>query len=214
MFLTLMRRLLFWGVVWPVVWLFMGIAARNRGGIPSKGPAILAVNHNSHLDHLVILVLTQHGRHLIRPVGAADYWFKNPILRWVSTRLLRMIAIDRKSGDALTQLLEGCERVLLKDEIVLIFPEGTRGKPEEMGRLRSGIAVLAEKFPSVPVVPIYLHGLGKILPSGEWLPVPFTCDAYVGDSFTWTGDKDSFMARLERGFLDLKAQHKGVGSWA
>ena len=47
-----------------------------------------------------------------------------------------------------------------------------------------------------PVTPVFMHGLGKVLPKGTWLPVPFNCDIYVGDAFYGREDIDGFMDEL------------------
>ena len=57
---------------------------------------------------------------------------------------------------------------------------GTRGEPERMQELKSGVAVLASKYPQVPVVPVFMHGLGKSMPKGTFIPVPFFVDVYIG----------------------------------
>ena len=55
---------------------------------------------------------------------------------------------------------------------------------------------LMEVHTDVPVIPVYLRGLGKALPRGSWLPVPFFVDIIVGEPLQWSGDRDRFMADL------------------
>ena len=81
-------------------------------------------------------------------------------------------------------------------EIVILFPEGSRGDPEKMGAFKKGIAHVARRHPDVPVYPIYMHGLGKALPRGEALLVPFFCDVFIGEPMCWTGDKTKFVDEL------------------
>src|SRR5437870_1072504 len=83
-----------------------------------------------------------------------------------------------------------------RKEIVIVFPEGTRGEPEQLGEFKTGVAHLARRYPSLPFYPVFLHGLGKALPRGEGLLVPFFCDVFVGQPMLWTGDKTSFMGEL------------------
>jgi len=95
---------------------------------------------------------------------------------------------------------------------VCFFPEGSRGEPERFKPLKSGIARLAERFPDVPVYPVYLHGLGKALPKGEALLVPFFLDVFVGDPLHWTGDRESFL-RAYRDAMDALAAEGNFPPW-
>ena len=65
-----------------------------------------------------------------------------------------------------------------------------------LGKLKTGIIWLVRQVPNLPICPIRLHGLGKVLPKGDWLPVPFFCDAWVGEPLYWEGDPSGFMAAL------------------
>jgi 1-acyl-sn-glycerol-3-phosphate acyltransferase len=53
---------------------------------------------------------------------------------------------------------------------------------------------------------VFLHGLGKALPRGEALLVPFFCDVVVGEPCGWSGDRRGFMADLERRMAALAAE--------
>jgi 1-acyl-sn-glycerol-3-phosphate acyltransferase len=60
----------------------------------------------------------------------------------------------------------------------------------------------------VPVVPVFLHGLGKVLPKGEILPVPFFVDVFIGEPLAWAGDKAVFMAEFDRRIHGLAEEGK------
>jgi 1-acyl-sn-glycerol-3-phosphate acyltransferase len=209
---TFLRILFVVLVAWPVVLVLIGINVRHRERLPRRGPAIIAANHNSHLDTLTLLTLFRLGTvSRVRPVAAADYFMSNPLLAWFSTNCVGILPIRRRQetpGAVPEDPLAGCREALARGEILLIFPEGTRGEPEVMAPLKSGVARLAESFPEVPVVPVYMHGLGRSMPRGSFIPVPVFCDVYIGRPLAWTGDHEAFMQQLQERLTRLR--HKLV----
>ncbi len=201
----LLRTLFFLLIVRPLVLLGLGLNIRNRMGLPSKGPAVIVANHNSHLDTLVILSLFPLALlPRLRPVAAADYFLRNPLLAWFATKIIGIIPVARsqKGGNPLALSFEALSR----DEILIIFPEGSRGTPEELTRFKKGVALISKKHPEVPIIPLFLHGLGKALPRGEAVFVPFFCDVFVGSPQTWEGNKEQFMQQLEEQMAGLAEQ--------
>jgi 1-acyl-sn-glycerol-3-phosphate acyltransferase len=87
---------------------------------------------------------------------------------------------------------------------LVIFPEGSRGDPEKRQPLKNGIARIVELNPQVTVTPVFMHGLGKALPRGEGLLVPFVCEINVGEELAWQGDRRLFVASLEQSLEQLE----------
>lgn len=195
----------FFLLIWPVLRFLLGADAIHKENLPAQGPAIVVANHNSHMDTLLLLSLfpRQVLRH-VRPVAASDYFLAGAIRRWFALSVLNVIAIDRKGGSR--DPLEGIRAALQAGEIVLLFPEGTRGEPEVSGPFKSGVARLAADRPEVPVVPVFIQGAGRSLPRGSFLPVPFTCTVVCGAPVAWTGDRGSFMAALADAFAALRQE--------
>ncbi len=102
--------------------------------------------------------------------------------------------------------LAGIGAALERGDIVIVFPEGSRGGPEHLGEFKRGVSHMARRYPKVAFCPVFLHGLGKALPRGEALLAPCFCDVFIGESLTWTGDKTTFMEDLTCRMTALAAE--------
>jgi 1-acyl-sn-glycerol-3-phosphate acyltransferase len=142
---------------------------------PCRRQCIFFANHASHLDFVVIwAVLPRDLRARTRPVAARDYWQTSPLRRYAATRVFRAVLVDREGGNLgqLRAQLDQLIAALDTGDSLLIFPEGTRGSGAEIGPFRSGLDYLARQRPDVDLIPVHLHNLQRIMPKGEFLPVP------------------------------------------
>lgn len=202
-----LRWLFFTLLVRPLVLIGLGLNVRHRARLPDAGPAILVANHNSHLDTLVLMTLLpsrQLGQ--LRPVAAMDYFLRNRMLAWFAQKIIGIIPLARSAGRRGMDSLDRVNHALGDDDIVILFPEGSRGQPEVMAEFKRGVAWLAEHNPEVPVIPVYLHGLGKALPRGETLLVPFFCDVFIGEAMHWHGNRSAFTGELKTAIEGLAAE--------
>lgn len=203
----------FYFLVKIVVLFLLGLNVRRKELLPTEGPAIVVANHNSHLDTMVLMALMPLSKLKdIKPVAAADYFFSSPWKAWFSEHVLGIIPVERNGKDRNTDPLKGCYDALEDGKVLVLFPEGSRGGPEQMTDLKKGISFLAERFPDTPVVPVFTHGLGKALPKGSFLLVPFFCDIFIGDAITWGGNRNTFMSELQERFNTLSAE-KTFAPW-
>ncbi|MEV3935412.1 lysophospholipid acyltransferase family protein [Glycomyces sp. NPDC049804] len=198
-------RLVFFAViVRAVVLLVIGLNVRHRERLPIDGPAVIAGNHNSHLDTMVMMSLMPlRSLAKVRPVAAADYFLRNGFLAWFSLRIIGIVPIARQGGG---DPLASCRDALERGEILIFFPEGSRGEPERLARFRGGIAKLAAASPEAPVVPVYTHGLGKALPKGQALLVPFFADVFVGEPLRAGDVEGDFLAALRERMESLRGE--------
>ena len=193
-----LRYLFFLCIVRPVILNVLGLNVRRRELLPKTGPAIVVANHNSHLDALTLMTLFGMKRlSIVRPVAAVDYFLRNKWRAWFSTQIIGIIPLQRSVAGERSDPLAGISDALAAGNILILFPEGSRGQPEQLETFRAGIAHVAKRHPEVPIVPVFLHGLGKSLPRGEGILVPFFCDVFVGESIPWAGSGDEFMGLLQ-----------------
>lgn len=208
----IIQFIFFIAIVRPIVYVIIGVNIRNWQRLPNTGPAILVANHNSHLDTLVLMsLLPLKLLPKIRPVAAADYFLRNRALAWFATRIIGIIPIARsaKGGNPLS----GCFQALKDDDILILFPEGSRGEPEKMkSDFKQGVRLIARKNPTIPVYPIFLHGLGKSLPKGEAIFVPHFCDVFVGEAISYASEQENFFEKLKSSINEL-AREGEFPSW-
>jgi len=206
-------RLVFhWLVTKPVLLLIIGLTVHNRQLVPRRGPAIIVANHNSHADTVVLMSLfPSRMLRTVRPVAAADYFLRNRFLSWLARDCIGILPIDRQALKQGKDPLVECVAALDRGEILILFPEGTRGEPEQPRPFRKGIYHLAQRRPEVPIVPIYLRRLGVVLPKGACVPVPLFCDAIVGPPLdSRPTEAAEFVHALETTMAELGATG-GVG---
>ena len=201
---SILRYLFFLCIVRPVVLIVLGLNVRRQEQLPTTGPAIVVANHNSHLDALTLMTLFGMRRlPLVRPVAAVDYFLTNKCRAWFSTQIIGIIPLKRDVSGERSDPLAGISDALNAGNILILFPEGSRGRPEQLETFRTGIAHIAKRHPEIPIIPVFLHGLGKSLPRGEGILVPFFCDVFVGEAVTWNGSRDGFMALLQEQMATL-----------
>lgn len=210
---TIPQKLFHLLVLRPVVFLFIGLIVRGRRHLPMRGPAIVVANHNSHLDTVVLMSLFPLSLvHRVRPAAAADYWLRTRAMGWFAKNIMGIIPLDRHARERGEDPFLGVSEALRNGDIVIVFPEGTRGEPERMAEPKKGIAHLVERHHLVPVFPVFLRGLGRALPRGSWLPVPFFCDVFVGKVLRFSGDRDLFMKDLRDEMMRL-SEMGHVSEW-
>ena len=203
----LLRWIFFALIVRPLLLLGLGVHVRHRERLPMQGPAVIVANHNSNLDALLLMALYPLRKlPILRPAAAVDYFLTDPVRRFVAERIIRILPVERGGAKAGRDPLTGCYDALDRGEIVIIFPEGSRGEPERLQDLKRGIAHIAKARPGTPFTPIFMHGLGKAMPKGSMMLVPFNVDVFVGPGHQWEGSVEAFMARTEATMNALAAE--------
>jgi 1-acyl-sn-glycerol-3-phosphate acyltransferase len=136
--------------------------------IPTEGPLILAANHASNLDAVVL------GSWLIPRLGRRIHWlgkkelFAWPIVGWAAANG-GVHPVDRGAADV--EAFRLARRILDEGHVLFVFPEGTRSPDGALQEAQDGVAVLALRT-GAPIVPLAISGSNRVWPKGQTLPHP------------------------------------------
>jgi len=152
----------------------------GREKLPVHGPFVLAANHCSHLDALVLgAALRPRHRERAFPIAAGDIFFQTTALSVFSAIMLNALPMWRKNcgPHALAEL-----RRKLQEEkaIFIIFPEGGRTRTGSMMPFKHGLGMLVAET-DVPVVPCGLIGTFQALAPNRKLPKPARLKLIIGE---------------------------------
>lgn len=156
-------------VVPPVAKLVWRPTVRGLDNIPATGGVLLASNHLSFVDSVVIPIIVPRK---VVFLAKSDY-FDSP---GVTGRLskawfegLGMLPVDRDDARAAMNSLDTALEVLGRGEAFGLYPEGTRSRDGRLYRGRTGVAHLALTA-GVPIVPVGLSGTEDLQPIGATYP--------------------------------------------
>ncbi|MCH1866495.1 1-acyl-sn-glycerol-3-phosphate acyltransferase [Nocardioides sp. CFH 31398] len=157
--------------------------------VPATGGVLLASNHLSFADSLVIPILVPRK---VVFLAKSDY-FTGPGLRgrmwkaWYEG--LGALPVDRDDSRAALDSLDTALGVLARGEAFGIYPEGTRSRDGRLYRGRTGVAHLALTA-GVPIVPVGLRGTERLQPVGARVPRLVTVTARFGEPIHVAGQYD------------------------
>lgn len=160
-----------------------GVRPIWQGSAPDGRQRIYFANHASHGDFILLSAcLPPAERERTRAVAAADYWGESRMRRLIAEDLLRSVLIERNGASRTGDPLQGMVDVLDRGLSLIIFPEGTRNMEPDRGLqpFRSGLYNLAQRRPDVELVPCFIENMSRVLPKGEFLPVPLLCRVVFG----------------------------------
>ena len=173
---------------------------------PEACQRVYFANHTSHLDALVLWSsLPSDLRAITRPVAAQDYWEKGWVRRFLAKQFNALL-IDRKKVTPHRSPVDLMMREMADTYSLIVFPEGGRNTGEEMANFKSGLYYLGKKRTDLELVPVYIDNLNRVLPRGEFLPVPFLSCITIGSPI-WLENGESkadFLVRAREAVLNLK----------
>lgn len=175
---------------------------------PTDKQRIYYANHNSHIDFILLWSsLPKPLRKKTRPVAASDYWFKDELRRFLMQKTFSGISVSRQNQNG-ADPLSSIKDALKNGDSIIFFPEGTRNLNEDVALLnfKSGLYHLAQQFPDVEIVPVWISNLQRVMPKGAFLPLPLLSTVVFGSPLQvnpeW--DKAAFLNTAQQKLLELK----------
>lgn len=138
----------------------------DTAAIPREGPVIIAANHISNLDPVMI------GAFLTPRLGRRIHWlgkkemFDWPIVGYMA-RNGGVVPVDRQRADV--EAFRVARRILDAGHVLMVFPEGTRSPTGELQQPKDGLAMLALRT-NPTIVPIGFSNTDRVWPKGRPIP--------------------------------------------
>ena len=158
-------------IVYPYIRKITGVE-----NIPKDRNFIIAANHASYMDHLIIAIFfINHLNKKIHFLAKKEHFgtpFKKAFHTWAAA-----IPTDRQAGGK--EALRMAVTELKKGKIISLHPEGTRTLTGKLQRAKTGVARLALAA-KVPVLPIGLKGTFEMLPKGKYIPRFKRAEMHIG----------------------------------
>ncbi|MBI4577237.1 MAG: 1-acyl-sn-glycerol-3-phosphate acyltransferase [Planctomycetes bacterium] len=185
--------------------LAFGLRADGWRRLPREGGCLVAANHASFLDPVVLGCAARRRLDSM----ARDSLFAWRPFGWV-LRGVGCFPVRRGEGD--TTAIREAVRRLQEGRALVVYPEGTRSADGSLGPLRLGVALLASRA-HVPVVPAWIEGSRLAYPRGRLLPRPWPVRVRFGPALRYdegVDDRESFTARLREALVALRGDPAGM----
>ncbi|KND43535.1 MULTISPECIES: lysophospholipid acyltransferase family protein [Streptomyces] len=192
------RFVLIKAVLGPIMRLMFRPRVEGAEHIPGDGPVILAGNHLTFIDSMILPLVCDRQ---VVFIGKDEYvtgkGIKGRLMAWFFTGV-GMIPVDRDGGRGGVAALMTGRRVLDEGRMFGIYPEGTRSPDGRLYRGRTGIARLT-LMTGAPVVPFAMIGTDKIQPGGAGVPRPHRVTVRFGEAMEFSRyegmDRDRYVLR-------------------
>lgn len=155
----------------------LGLKSEGSGNVPRSGAAIIASNHVSNWDPVVVALVLDRPIHFMGKAALFKYAIANKLFTSLNAFPVRRGIADRKAIRHALQVLED-------GKVLGIFPEGARNNSGDM-KAQSGVVMIALKS-GAPIIPVACIGTRHMLPWGWFKPLlvrigePIYLDEYQG----------------------------------
>jgi 1-acyl-sn-glycerol-3-phosphate acyltransferase len=195
------------GAVTAAARLVTGARGNWQGCLPEPRARVYFANHRSHADFVLIwTVLPPALRNRTRPVAAEDYWGRGGLRELIGKRVFDALLVARDRTSREQDPIAPLAAALDAGQSLILFPEGTRNTTEApLLPFRSGLYRLARACPAAELVPVWIDNLNRVLPKGEFVPVPLLCTVTFGAPIAAEPGEDSapFRERSRQALLAL-----------
>lgn len=142
------------GLFWLMSVIVYRIKVKGKENLPKEGAALVCPNHVHALDTVLVVV---HNKRKIN-VLAKEELFKNGALRFLA-KVFGVYPVKQNSADL--SAIKTSLKLLKNNELLLIYPEGTRNGMEKGKPVKNGPMTIAIKA-GVPIVPVGIKGNFKV----------------------------------------------------
>lgn len=147
--------------------LLFRVTTNGQENLPEQGPYVIAPNHVSHLDPMLLAAALSQDQLAQMYWAARSGATQKNVIRRTASRLAKTIPVD--GGTSAHYSLAFGSAVLERGNILVWFPEGTRSFDGKLQRFKTGLGRLLMQH-QVPVVPVYLSGAHEAMPRGSAFP--------------------------------------------
>jgi len=176
--------------------------------IPDLRPRVYFANHASHGDFVLVwTVLPKPVRRKTRPVAGAEYWLRDPVRRYIGTRVFNAVFVEREAEKRTADPIQQMATALGEGSSLILFPEGTRNLTDmSLLPFKSGLYRLALARPGIEMVPVWIANLNRAMPKGELIPVPILCTVSFGMPVRLreNEEKTAFLERARAALMSLR----------
>ena len=161
----MLRACVYWlakHLCWVALKIHNRLRVEGLEKIPSQRPVIVAANHTSNLDPVVVGCVFPGT---LRPLGKIELFQIHPIFTWLMNNP-GVIPVSKENRATAAAALKTFLGLLKNGESLMIFPEGARSLDGRLKPLEGGVAVLATNV-DAPIVPLYIAGSFEAMPVGS-----------------------------------------------
>jgi 1-acyl-sn-glycerol-3-phosphate acyltransferase len=179
--------------------LYCRLTVTGQHNLPVS-PFIICSNHTSHIDSAALMTASGLPFSTFALLGASDYFFDSGSTKFLVSRFMNVIPINRHAQhQSLQRSMAMCRDFLTRSQgNLILYPEGTRSCNGGLQPFKKGAGMFAVDL-GVPVVPAYIEGAHRILPKGNFVPRPGSVTVRFGEPVLFaTGHFDPRLGRGPR----------------